>query len=82
MLIAQNKRSAALGCTPKMMASFFSFWFGALAPHQTRRKKRDWMWRPFTQGGGLCGLALGQVASPGLRQGEQALQAALGLASL
>ena len=73
-IIAQGKRSAALGCGPKMISSFFPSGLARQGTRQTRRKKRGWVGWRVTQGGGLGGLALGyyQAAPPGLRRGEPA----------
>ena len=71
MIIAQGKRSAALGSGRKMIPSFFP---SGLA-HQRCAKpegKKRLGGGLFTQGGGFGGLALGcyLVAPPGRRRGE------------
>jgi len=71
MIIAQGKRSAALGSGRKMIPSFFP---SGLA-RQRRAKpegKKEAGWGLFTQGGGLGGVALGYYLSapPGRRKGE------------
>ena len=78
MIVAQGKRSAALGGGPKIFSSFFSFRFGAPLARRTGRKKRGWVGWRVTQGGGLGGLALGhyQAAPLGLRTGEPGAPAA------
>jgi len=74
MTIAQGKRgtSAALGWARKMISCFFlRFWRASCAPKP--KEKRSWVGWPFTQGGGLGGLALGyyQAAPSGLRKEEK-----------
>ena len=82
MIVAQGKRSAALGYGPKMNSSFFPSGLPRMLSGQTGRKKRGRLGRLFTQGGGLPpslrhgeasgGLALGYYlcAPPGRRKGE------------
>jgi hypothetical protein len=67
LMIAQGKRSAALGFRFEMISSFFLS--GLARARQTRKKKGGLDWGRITQGGGLGGLALGyfHAALPGLR---------------
>jgi len=60
-MIAQGKRSAAVGYRCEMISSFFlPVWRATGAPN--RKEKRGWVGRLFTQGGGLGGLALGLLS--------------------
>jgi hypothetical protein len=74
-MIAQGKRSAALGYGREMIPSFFPAGYACLA-RITGREKRAWLGWLFTQGGGLGGLAPGYyLAAPsGRRKGEPACQ--------
>jgi hypothetical protein len=71
MMIAQGKRSAALGSGRKMIPSFFPSGVALLWRPKPEGKKRLGGGL-FTQGGGLGGLALGYYLSapPGRRKGE------------
>ena len=72
MIIAQGKRSAALGSGRKMIPSFFPSGLPRLWRAEPEGKKEVGWGRLFTQGGGLSGLALGHclAAPPGRRKGE------------
>ena len=59
IILAQGKRSAALGCEPNMISSPFSSLAWRAAARQAREEKEILGWVAFTQGGGLRGLALG-----------------------
>ena len=71
MILAQGKRSAALGCAAKM-PPFFPFRFGRSQRAKPEGKKGIGFEVAFSQGGGLHGLAPGYflAAPPGRRIDE------------
>jgi hypothetical protein len=84
MIIAQGKRSSALGYGRKMIASFFlPVWRASGAPN--RKEKRGWGGGLFTQGGSrLAPLPWAIITPPrrGSVKAKRALQATSGLAPL
>src|SRR5579859_3097618 len=66
-IMAQGKRSDALGSGRKMSSSFFSFWFGASEGAPNQKEKKEIGWVGFLPGAAASAALPRAIIRPPLR---------------